>query len=333
MKYILIAVAASNFLLAACGKKKDKDKTDATIQAEPNAVFLEACQSPSTPELQRNMVSLVLRHPLVATQDCVLAAKKVSMLKGIALGSADGTEPVKVSLEPLATLTNLRLLGFYSCQIADLAPIAALPLTSLFLSTNELENLESLRQMTSLESLTIYQNPVTSLAPLAQLPNLKTFAFEFLEGEPDLVLDEASCPITPGTNTRVRAECLVRRANGPLWLRSLVGEWEEGSQQNDGFRLDIDGSGRYVLIAYYKRDGRLVGRSETGHLKKDQDDTSAYFEPETFGCGAALTQRAGPKGQVGLGRQETLVLNLKAFGELTFKRTQVPLILEAEDCG
>lgn len=81
-------------------------------------------------------------------------------------------------LELLVRCSNLRVLVLDYQQIADLTPLAELPLEYLSLTGNQVSDLSPLAGMTGLQVLDLGENPVRSAEGLSGLPGLREVTLE-----------------------------------------------------------------------------------------------------------------------------------------------------------
>lgn len=322
-----------------CVSKHDKKASPQDSALPRYQSFMDACLSSTSSDSVKNLIKLVLEHPLVASQDCQVAAGKLEKLEGLGL-STNPDERVEVDLSPLGEFKNLTQLGLFYLKVLDLSSISGLPLKSLVLMSNDVSDLSPLSPMSTLEILSIANNPITSLAPVAKLP-LGLFSINFSEDvQNDLGLDEASCPTADGTNPEIRGECLVRRSHGQLWLRGLVGTWVEGSDTN-GHMLHIDEQGRYELVYHNLKNGKRTGFMEKGSFEHaDWLDSigkdGLRFLPSSSTCMPALSETLGrdSNGLAGFKREQSyLTIQFKAMFQLKFQRGQALALAEELPCS
>lgn len=84
-------------------------------------------------------------------------------------------------LSLLAQMPNLKQLYLCQQQIADLSPLAGLPLKELYLGDNQIEDLSPLASVTSLQVLYLGNNPFTDLTPLSSLELLRVLNLDAID--------------------------------------------------------------------------------------------------------------------------------------------------------
>lgn len=202
---------------------------------------------------------------ILIPQDSLRSLKLSDLASLETLEVSGGKLDEGLHLEGLPSLENL---GLLSCGLHRAPRLSGMPLTSLNLAGNQIQDLGPLATIPTLVNLHLSSNGISSLETLPPLPNLRALYMGHNPLTPNIRLAAGDYPKLKTLDLRFTGLTRI-----PQGLQGLPVKWDESQTQQMNFNETLE----RLRIAYQAAPGELVAQLDsTGGTQFDTEGSCQW---------------------------------------------------------